>query len=137
VVPFSEHDAFGASDYGSTGSSTIAVEASFFFRALEVVALAAVLLSALLIPSGVRSLFGAVGPVTFAVIGYLLTPFGVVASLVWARVAGIKQQADPWFDVIGLRRQLRRLQAATLLSFVIAYPHITTIAQWATVRFGA
>ena len=71
-----------------------------------------------------------------AFVGYLLTPFAVVGSLVWARADGIGRQSDPWFDVLGLARQLRRLQAVALASFIVAFDHVTTIATWATTRIG-
>lgn len=73
---------------------------------------------------------------SLATLGYLLTPFAVVGALVWARADGVRRQSNPWFDTLGLARQLRRLQLASLLSFVIAFDHVTTIATWATARFG-
>jgi hypothetical protein len=69
--------------------------------------------------------------------GYLLTPFAVVFALVWARADGLRRQVNPWFDVLGLASQLRRLQIAALLSFIVAFNHVTTIATWATARIGS
>lgn len=113
---------------------------SFPSKAPEIVAVAALAVS-LLLTTTVRDLLPflslGVGSVrTVATVGYLLTPFVVVGSLVWARADGIQRQVDPWFDVLGLARQLRRLQAVALLSFIVAFDHVTTIATWATTIFG-
>lgn len=68
-------------------------------------------------------------PVAASVLGYLLTPFGVVAALAWARSAGLRKLDDPWFDRFRLRAQLRRLQVAAILAFLLAVPHVIIIAR--------
>ncbi len=73
---------------------------------------------------------------SIAFAGYLLTPFAAVFALIWARADGLRRQVNPWFDVLGLESQLRRLQVIALLSFVVAFDHVTTIATWATARIG-
>jgi len=64
-----------------------------------------------------------------AAVGYLLTPFGVVGALAWARTAGVARLDDPWFDRVRLRNQMRRLQIMALLAFVLAVPHVVIIAR--------
>lgn len=109
-------------------------QASFPSRAPEIVAYATLAASALLALTGATGIADARRAQTLlAVLGYVLTPYAVVAALVWARSSGTaRQQQDPWFDVLGLRSQLRRLQAATLVAFCLAFPHVTTIARWVT-----
>jgi hypothetical protein len=74
--------------------------------------------------------------VTAAVIGYVLTPFTVVAALAWARAAGLKRLDDPWFDRTRLRAQMRRLQLLALLSFLVAVPHVFILARAIQVALG-
>jgi hypothetical protein len=114
--------------------------ATFPSKVPEVTAYLAVAVSLLLtsrlrglLPVPAVSAFASLG-IAFA--GYLLTPFAVVFALVWARADGLRRQIDPWFDVLGLANQLRRLQFAALLSFIVAFDHVTTIATWATARIG-
>lgn len=72
---------------------------------------------------------GATTAVFIALFGYLLTPFGVVASLACARRTGIEKLDDPWFDRIRLRAQMKWLQVATVLAFIVAVPHIFILAR--------
>lgn len=124
---------FGASTWEG-GGTPVHRTATFPARAPEVAAFSALGASAILVVLGVADVVDAQRLQTLlATIGYLLTPYGVVVALVWARTSGTaRQQKDPWFDVLGLRSQLRRLQIATLLAFFLAYPHVTTIARWVT-----
>lgn len=120
----------------SSGSGQV----TFPSKVPEILTLAALIVS-LLLTSWMRRVLpvalGADASLFVGLVGYLLTPFMVVGGLVWARADGIRRQADPWFDVLGLKAQLRRLQLAALIAFVIAFDHVTTIAQWATTRIGA
>lgn len=86
-----------------------------------VVAVVALLASAALI------LFrlGSIGPF----IGWVLTPFVVVACLAWGRVLVVSQSSDPWFDRADARRKLRVLQVLTLLAFIVSLPHVWRIGQ--------
>lgn len=68
-------------------------------------------------------------PVVPALIGYAMTPFGVVLALAWARTAGLQRLDDPWFDASTWRQQVRRLQIAALLSFLVAGPHVLVLAR--------
>lgn len=72
---------------------------------------------------------GAAQAVLVALAGYVLTPFGVVGALAVARRRGLAKLDDPWFDRIRLRAQMKRLQAATVLAFVVAVPHIFILAR--------
>lgn len=67
--------------------------------------------------------------VTFALFGYVFTPFGVVGALAVARRSGLENLDDPWFDRIRLRSQMRLLQALVLVAFVIAVPHVFVLAR--------
>ena len=130
----------GVSEVPSSTSTTSSV-ATFPSKVPEVTAYVALVVS-LVLTSRLRGLL----PVTvvsaswslgIAFAGYLLTPFAVVFALVWARADGLRRQVNPWFDVLGLASQLRRLQIAALLSFIVAFNHVTTIATWATARIGS
>lgn len=121
-------------------AATSSGRASFPSRAPEYLAYGA-LVASLSLTSQLRGIvpLSAVTPafaLRAAALGYLLAPFVVVGALVWARADGVRRQSDPWFDTLGLARQLRRLQIASLVSFAIAFDHVTTIATWATARFG-
>jgi hypothetical protein len=140
-VEFSGDGAFGSGSGGAIEARlSSSGRPSFPSKAPEGVAYLALLLSVLLTTT-VREVIPfvtlGVGSVrTVAVTGYVLTPFVVVGALVWARADGIARQANPWFDVLGLARQLRRLQVTALLSFIVAFDHVTTIATWATTLIG-
>lgn len=140
-MEFSGDGAFGS---GSGGVSQPQLASSgtpsFPSKAPESIAYLALAISVLLTTTFRDFLpfltLGADAVQAIAFVGYLLTPFAVVGSLVWARADGIGRQSDPWFDVLGLARQLRRLQAVALASFIVAFDHVTTIATWATTRIG-
>lgn len=71
----------------------------------------------------------AVRPGVTALIGYLLTPFGVVGALGRARATGLRLLDDPWFDAIRWRAQVRRLQIGSALAFGVAVPHVLVLAR--------
>jgi hypothetical protein len=140
-VEFSGDGGFGSSvaEAPSTLSPT-SNQATFPSRAPEIAAYVSLGVS-LLLTTRLRAVLpvpavDAATSLGIAVAGYVLTPFAVVFALVWARADGIRRQLNPWFDVLGLASQLRRLQIIALLSFVIAFDHVTTIATWATARIG-
>jgi Na+-translocating ferredoxin:NAD+ oxidoreductase RnfE subunit len=85
------------------------------------VALLALALSALLIL--VR--LGSLGPF----LGWILTPFVVVACLAWGRAQFVAQSSDPWFDRTDGRRKLLILQLLTLVAFIVSLPHVWRIGQ--------
>jgi hypothetical protein len=140
-VEFGGDGGFGSNTTESTSVlSPQSNQATFPSRAPELAAYVALGLS-LLLTTRLRGFLpvptvGAATSLGIAVAGYVLTPFAVVFALVWARADGIRRQLNPWFDVLGLASQLRRLQIIALLSFVIAFDHVTTIATWATARIG-
>jgi hypothetical protein len=69
--------------------------------------------------------------------GYILTPYVVVAALVWGRADGLGKQLDPWFDRARQRRQLQALQLAVMMSFALSVGHIVRIARWVEANLGS
>jgi hypothetical protein len=67
--------------------------------------------------------------VAASVVGYVFTPFAVVAALAWARAAGLAKLDDPWFDRSRLKAQMRRLQALALVAFTLAVPHVLILSR--------
>lgn len=61
-------------------------------------------------------------------LGYILTPFGVVVTLVWARTAHLKMSAEIWYDRFGGQRLIRLMQVVTAVAFVVGAFHIWRIA---------
>jgi hypothetical protein len=70
-------------------------------------------------------------------IGYALTPYLVVAALVWGRADGLGKQLDPWFDRVRQRHQLHGLQLAVVAGFVVSVGHIVRIARWVEANMGS
>jgi hypothetical protein len=70
-------------------------------------------------------------------IGYVLTPYVVVAALVWGRADGLSKQFDPWFDRARQRHRLQGLQLAVVAGFVVALGHIVRIARWVEANLGS
>ena len=70
---------------------------------------------------------GKAGPWPF--IGWILTPFVVVACLAWARILVVGKASDPWFDRSDARKKLLVLQVLTLLAFIASLPHVWRIGQ--------
>lgn len=62
-------------------------------------------------------------------VGWVLTPFAVVACLAWARILVVSKSSDPWFDRTDARKKLLVLQALTLLAFAASLPHVWRIGQ--------
>jgi hypothetical protein len=128
-----------ASGWGGSGGSDSAVLPGAVSRPTplpDVLALLALLLSVLLYLWYSRLAAGGSVALPAAVVGYLATPFGVVAALVMARASGLRRMTDPWFDAARLRSQVKRLQVATFLGFIAALPHIFVIASWANTVGG-
>jgi hypothetical protein len=140
-VEFGGGDGFGSNALETSPTvSSSSNRATFPSRAPEIAAYVS-LVASLLLTTRLRAVLplpalSATASVATAVIGYALTPFAAVFALVWARADGIRRQVNPWFDVLGLASQLRRLQIVALLSFFTAFDHVTTIATWATSRIG-
>jgi len=69
-----------------------------------------------------------------AVLGYLLTPFLVVATLAWARAMHMRKSPNPWYDRASGESQQRLLQLLTALAFLVGMLHIwriaTEVASW-------
>jgi hypothetical protein len=68
-------------------------------------------------------------------LGWVLTPFGVVACLAWARAVFVKNSGDPWFDRVDAKRKVLVLQALTLIAFLVSLPHVWRIGQEAALWF--
>jgi hypothetical protein len=63
------------------------------------------------------------------IIGWILTPFVVVACLAWARMLVVSNSNDPWFNRPDARKKLLVLQLLTLAAFVASVPHVWRIGQ--------
>lgn len=68
-------------------------------------------------------------------LGWILTPFGVVACLAWARAVFVKNSGDPWFDRVDAKRKMLVLQALTFVAFLVSLPHVWRIGQEAALWF--
>jgi len=71
-----------------------------------------------------------------ALLGYVLTPFGVVGALAVARRSGLASLDDPWFDRARLRGQMRLLQVLAIGAFLLAVPHIFVLARFVQGKLG-
>ena len=83
--------------------------------------------AAALVVSTVLMFVGKSSPGPF--IGWILTPFVVVACLAWARVLVVSNSSDPWFNRPDARKKLLVLQLLTLAAFVASVPHVWRIGQ--------
>lgn len=62
-------------------------------------------------------------------LGWILTPFGVVACLARARALFVRNSGDPWFDRVDAKRKMLVLQVLTFGAFVVSLPHVWRIGQ--------
>ena len=67
-----------------------------------------------------------------SIMGYILTPFGVVGCLLWARAEDLKKSPDPYYDRTkgGFKKYtfIDTMQFATGVAFLIGIIHIWRIA---------
>jgi len=95
--------------------------------------LPAIIAAACLAVSVVLILVGRPWPLPL--LGWILTPFGVVACLAWARAVFVKNSGDPWFDRVDAKRKMLLLQVLTFVSFLVSLPHVWRIGQEAALWF--
>jgi len=69
-------------------------------------------------------------PLPWAVLGYLLTPFGTAGCLIWARYLDLKGQSDPGYLKADGQRRLRTLGLIALVSFIPAIAFIWYLASY-------
>ena len=100
------------------------------------VALVVTLVSALLAYTQIRSH----DFLLISIVGYLLTPFAVVACLVRARKDDLLASANAYYDrslggfaFLG-KTFVKRLQLITLLAFLVGIVHIWTIATAVSIK---
>jgi hypothetical protein len=74
------------------------------------------------------------------IVGYLLTPFGVVFCLVAARRNDVRSSANPYYErtggalkILG-RTFMKRMQVVTVLAYLIGCIHIWHIASVVATR---
>jgi hypothetical protein len=71
---------------------------------------------------------GQVVAIYIPLFGYLLSPFSVVVMMGWETISQRKNTAqDPWF--IPKPKLTLAIRVLALLSFVVAYPHIYSLAN--------
>ena len=70
------------------------------------------------------------------VLGYVLSPFGVVGALAWARSEHLKRSDNPWYDVSRGERTLTVLQALAAFSFLAGAIHAWQIGVMLTQGMG-
>ena len=73
---------------------------------------------------------------TMHFLGYVLSPFGVVGALAWARSEHLKRSDNPWYDVSRGERTLTVLQALAAFSFLAGAIHAWQIGVMLTQGMG-
>ncbi len=66
----------------------------------------------------------------YALVGYVLTPFGVAAALVWARSQDLSLQGNPLYYRLDGQARIKMLGLLVALSFIPAFVHIYNIASF-------
>lgn len=64
----------------------------------------------------------------YAIVGYVLAPFGVVAGLFWARSQDLGFQGNPRYLRLDGQRTIKLIGILVALSFIPALIHIWFIA---------
>jgi hypothetical protein len=121
VIPPPVSPSASSSNSGYTPTANESVKASPFPIAIAVI---------LMVGSSILWIFtrGEVVPVYIPLLGYLLTPFLVVVMMGWDTIDQRKKMAkDPWF--IPKPKFTMILRGLTVLSFMVAFPHIWRLAQ--------
>jgi hypothetical protein len=66
----------------------------------------------------------------YAIVGYVLTPFGVAATLIWARSRDLKLQGNTLYLRLDGQTRIKQVGIAVGLSFIPAVVHIWYIAGY-------
>jgi len=64
----------------------------------------------------------------YAIVGYVLTPFGVAAALMWARSQDLKLQGNPLYFRLDGQALIKKIGILVGVSFIPAFIHIYYIA---------
>jgi membrane protein implicated in regulation of membrane protease activity len=70
------------------------------------------------------------GPLPWAILGYIFTPFGTAACLIWARALDLRNQSDPGYLKLDGQRRLKILGIVVLVSFIPALAFIWYLASY-------
>jgi hypothetical protein len=65
-----------------------------------------------------------------AIVGYVLTPFGAAAALIWAQSLDLKLQGNPAYRRLDGRKRVRVIGLIAIASFIPAVIHILYIASY-------
>ena len=68
----------------------------------------------------------------YAIVGYVLTPFGVAAALIWARSRELKLQGNPLYLRLDGQTRIKQVGIIVGLSFIPAVVHIWYMATYVT-----
>jgi hypothetical protein len=98
---------------------------SALFLALALLA-ASVALAILILLSGIDT----AAMLPYAIVGYVLTPFGVAATLIWARSRDLKLQGNTLYLRLDGQTRIKQVGIAVGLSFIPAVVHIWYIAGY-------
>jgi uncharacterized membrane protein YqjE len=66
----------------------------------------------------------------YAIVGYVLTPFAVAASLMWARHQDLRFQGNPLYLRLDGQALIKKIGVLVALSFIPAFVHIWYIAGY-------
>lgn len=66
----------------------------------------------------------------YALVGYVLTPFAVVAALMWARGQDLKLQGDRLYLRLDGQNMIKTIGFVVVASFIPAFVHIWYIASY-------
>lgn len=69
-------------------------------------------------------------PLPWAILGYVLTPFGTAGCLIWARALDLRNQSDPGYLKMDGQRRLKVLGFLALVSFIPALAFIWYLASY-------
>ncbi len=68
----------------------------------------------------------------YALVGYVLAPFGVAAALVWARSQDLRFQGNPLYLRLDGQKTIKLIGLLVAIAFLPAFVHIWYIASYVT-----